>query len=95
MKIIQERKPFENWNLQVDCTGKNWNQEGKVPCGSTLEIDANDIIKRKWNKYPDESGNDYGFICPVCGCFTEINNKLLTEHLMDMAKNYDDVISRK
>lgn len=88
MKVLQERKPFENWTLEVDCTGKNWNQEGKVPCGSTLEIDTNDLIKREWFKYPDDGGFDYGFICPVCGCFTKITEKHLTEDLKNIAKDY-------
>lgn len=88
MKIIQERTPFENWNLEVECTGKNWNQDNKTPCGSVLEINANDLIKREWSKYPDYSGIDYGFICPVCKCFTEIDQENLSDNLKSMAKDF-------
>lgn len=95
MKVIKERKPLEDWNLEVLCSGKNWNQNGKIPCGSTLEIDVNDLIKRKWSKYPDNNGVDYGFICPVCQCFTEIDNKNLSEHLKNIAKDFGSVDSNK
>jgi len=91
MKVIHAKKPFENWTLEIKCTGGNWRQDKKVPCGSLLEINANDLIKRAWFKYPDDGGTDYGFICPICGCFSEINKNLLTEHLKNMAKDYDEV----
>jgi hypothetical protein len=45
-------------------------------------------MKRKWFKYPDYSGLEYGFTCPVCQCFTEINKSNLSEHLKSMAKDY-------
>lgn len=88
MKITKENKPFEDWNLEVVCTGKSWNQGGKVPCGSVLEIDKNDLLKRKWSKYPDYSGINYGFNCPVCQCFTEIDENNLPEDLKRMAKDF-------
>ena len=88
MKIIQERKPFETWSIQVDCTGGTWEQHEKVPCGSTLEINAEDIYKRGWFKYPDYDGTSYGFVCPICGCFTDIDENILSKHLKNMAKEY-------
>ena len=88
MKIIKERKPFENWNLEVECTGNGWNQNGKVPCGSLLEIDVDDLLKRNWSQSRDDTGIDYGFNCPVCGCFTPIEENKLSEHLKNMAKDY-------
>jgi hypothetical protein len=93
MKIIQERKPFEDWKLEVNCTGGNWYQDGNVPCSSTLEIEACDLTKRTWSKYPDDSGVDYGFVCPICGCFTNIDGKFLNDHLKNMAKDYIKVKS--
>jgi hypothetical protein len=91
MKVLEEIKPFENWTLKVECNGLKWNQNNKVPCGSLLEIDKDDVIKREWSKYPDYSGINYGFICPICGCFTELNEKDLPEGMEDYAKNYLDV----
>jgi len=92
MKVLQERKPFEDWTLEITCTGGNWRQEGKVPCNSMLEINADDLVKRKWFKYPDYEGIDYGFICPICGCFTNLDEKNLTKYLRDMAKDYFEAI---
>jgi hypothetical protein len=90
MKILQQKSPFEDWKLEVICTGKYWDQDTKVPCGSKLEIEINDIIKRKWYKYPDYEGTSYGFICPVCGCFSEIEEKYLSMYIKNMAKDYSD-----
>ena len=90
MKIIERKSPFEDWELEVSCTGKGWNQCDKVPCGSKLGIDVNDLVKREWFKYPDDSGAAYGFVCPVCDCYTEIENGILTEHLKNMAKDFDE-----
>ena len=42
-------------------------------CGSELEIEAEDIKKHKWDKYPDYSGTNYGVVCPVCGEFIPID----------------------
>ena len=92
MKVIYERKPFEDWSLEVNCTGKNWEQGDKVPCGSTLEIITEDLLKRRWFKYPNEEGINYGFICPICGCFTEIDEKYLEKFLKSMAKEYNEKI---
>lgn len=89
MKTIKERKPFEDWNLEVTCTGGSWRQDGKVPCGSTLEMDKNDLVSREWFKYPNNSGTDYGFVCPVCSCFTNINDKELTGNIKNLAKKFE------
>jgi hypothetical protein len=88
MKVLQERKPYETWKLQIDCNGLNWRQEGKVSCGSTLELTKNDILRREWFKYPDYEGLNYGFICPICGCFTEIKDELLPDGIKTLAKDY-------
>ena len=88
MKVLVERKPFENWTLEVECNGLNWSQESKVSCGSSLEIDKNDLLKREWSKYPDNKGVNYGFICPICGCFTELKDNQLNEGLKNLAKDY-------
>ena len=91
MKLLVEREPYEDWELEVDCTGGEW-RDDKVPCGSTSSINATDLVRRKWCKYPDDNGVDYGFICPKCGCFTNIDEKNLTKDLKTMAKDYIEKI---
>ena len=49
--------------------------DAKDYCGSELEIDASDIVKHSYSKYPNISGEDYGYICPVCKHFIPIDTK--------------------
>lgn len=94
MKIIQERKPYQDWFMNVTCNGKNWEQGDNVPCGSDLEIDKNDLLVRGWFKYPDMEGKNYGFICPICGCFTEIDESKLDKNLKKCATDYKSYINK-
>lgn len=89
MKIIHKRISLKNWKLEVDCTGGGWGQGDRVPCLSTLELNKDDLVKRTWNKYPDDHGVDYGFICPVCGCFTDMKEEDILSDLRKIAKDYD------
>lgn len=89
MKVIVEREA--SWKLEVDCKKSDW-REDKLHCGSTLEVNQDDIVYREWSKYPDESGKDFGVICPVCGCFVKIEVHFLPEAIMAQARNYLDVI---
>lgn len=54
-------------------------------CGSILEIDAEDIRKHPWHKYPDYKGIDYGVICPICGQFISIPSNTLSKQLQESA----------
>lgn len=54
-------------------------------CGSDMEVEAEGIVKHKWFKYPDESGMDYGVICPVCGMFTTISAENIPMQVRDTA----------
>jgi len=90
MEILIKRSAFEDWSKEVECTGKGWHQEDNIPCRSTLKINKDDLLKRKWYKYPELEGMNYGFVCPACGCFTEIPSGELDKHLQKMAKNYLD-----
>lgn len=88
MRIVKQRKAFENWSLKVTCNGEKWTQK-QAPCGSDLEIDIKDLYFRKWFKYPNTEGISYGYICPVCGCFSEINESLLSKHMKIKANDYE------
>ena len=87
MKILKENN-YDDWSLEVSCNGLNWNQNDMFPCGSKLELDVNDVLIRSWFKYPDREGSNYGFICPICGCFTEIKDDLLPSGVKRLAKDY-------
>lgn len=71
-----------NWILEdVTCTGKGWDQNDKRPCYSIWDLDSGDIVKREYLTAFDETAFSYGFICPECHCFTEINEKLIPEEV--------------
>ena len=55
-------------------------------CGSEIEIEAEDVKAHKWDKYPDYSGVDYGFICPVCGKFIVVDKNLIPKKILDAAE---------
>ena len=74
--------------MEVQCNGEGWDSE-VAPCTSILELNKNDIVKREWSKYPDYKGTDYGFICPVCGCFSVIGD--LPNNLKKIAHDYNSI----
>ena len=91
MKVIKENH-FENtfpMRIQckrvVDCYGFVYGNTADF-CGSELEIEAEDIKKHPWSKYPDYSGLDYGVKCPVCGKFVVVDSKLIPEKIKKEAK---------
>lgn len=55
-------------------------------CGSELEIEAADIRRRDWQKYPDFSGTDYGVVCPVCKNFIVIDRDKIPKKIKDEAE---------
>jgi len=57
-------------------------------CGSELEIEASDIRKRSWYKYPETCGEDYGITCPICKGFVPIKKKLLPKFVLENAEPY-------
>ena len=88
MKIL---KRGDDWKLVVKCErvtdayGFAYGNEADF-CGSELEIEASDIRKHPWHKYPDYSGVDYGVRCPVCGNFIAVKEKLIPVNVRSAAK---------
>lgn len=91
MKVIRENNFTNVFPMQVKCKkvvdtyGFAYGKE-KDFCGSELEIDAEDIKKHKWFKYPDYKGTDYGVICPVCGEFIVIDNDKIPSKILKDAE---------
>lgn len=76
MKVLVESKNNQKiWKGKFACTGKGWIQDG-IPCGSILEVAATDLRTRLHTDLYEETTKYYGFVCPVCGCYTEIKKKL-------------------
>ena len=87
MKVIKESK-FENiFPMRITCkrvVDRHGFAYGNAKdfCGSVLEIEANDIRKHKWEKYPDYSGTDYGVLCPICGKFVAIDEDEIPQQVL-------------
>ena len=66
MDII--KKGNSSWNMKVTCTGYKCSD---YPCFSELIVEKEDIVLLH------NFHNPYGFICPNCHQFTEIDRNLL------------------
>lgn len=89
MRLIAEANNNpELFSIQVSCTGHGWDQGFRTPCGRLWEITARDILRREHKDYAGYSDSYYGFICPKCGCFTEIESSKLKGFPTQMARIY-------
>lgn len=76
------------WSLEASCTGEGWNQENKIPCNALFKLNQSDIYKRKYTDISGDTELFYGFICPDCGCFTELNASKIPSYVKSIAKDY-------
>ena len=89
-KILQSaRNNPQIWRKEVTCTGDGWTQKKNFPpCYILLEITVFDIRKRI--RYKNKKAVvTYGFICPSCRCFTEIQKNEIPDNIKAFAKKYD------
>ena len=90
MKVIKENKVPNAFPRRITCRrvvdmyGFDYGREYDF-CGSELEIDADDVKKHSWSKYPDYSGIDYGVICPICGQFIVVDKDYIPRYVLDSA----------
>lgn len=62
-----------NWSTEARCSGNGWDNLYFTPCNTKILLHCYDIVGRLDF---DESKNviiRYGFTCPICKCFTEID----------------------
>lgn len=91
MKILKKREASGIFPMRVECRrvadrfGFAYGNEIDF-CGSSLEIEAEDIKKHVWFKYPDYKGIDYGVLCPVCKKFIVIDTEKIPRIVRDNAK---------
>ena len=76
------------FKMQATCDGRGWNQNGRRPCLALWEITANDIRMRKHTDYSGETDSYYGFVCPDCGCFTELDPREIPLYVRNNAQEY-------
>ena len=84
-KILKEANENPDlWKIEVTCTGKGWHQGNLTPCYRLIEVTALDIRRRYYDGY-----TYYGFVCPVCGCFTEICSINIPYYIKSKCKKFD------
>lgn len=90
MRLLAEANENpEIFKMKATCSGKGWIQEGKNPCYRLWEIDATDVLKRVSSNIDGYLDVYYGFVCPKCGCFTELEASEIPDYVKNGAKKYD------
>jgi len=87
-KLADAKNNPDVFKIEHTCTGKGWKQGGRKPCYALWEVAAYDILKRKSMDYGGGTEISYGFICPECGCFTEIDAAKLPYEVKSNAIEY-------
>ena len=87
-KIADGRNNEKQWKMEATCTGAGWNQNGKSPCYSLFELTGGDIRKRTHVDYGGGKDTYYGFVCPDCGCFTELPEGKIPYSVRSNASTY-------
>lgn len=90
MKIIEDNSQKNSFPRRVTCEFTRspdgyYYDEGNDYCGSVLEIEASDIKKHEWQKYY-EKGTSYVVVCPLCGCWIELDPDTLPRAVKEKAE---------
>lgn len=91
MKVVKENNYNNVFPMKIIChqvvdeDGYTYGKKNDF-CGSELEIEAEDIKKHTWYKYPDYSGVDYGVVCPMCGKFVVVDTGRIPIRVLNDAK---------
>lgn len=88
MKMLSDDK-VAKWSVNKVCSGKGWNQETK-PCNRLLNVSDYDIQYRDHTDYREGTDRHYEFTCPICGCFTEIDEKEIPSYAKNNASKYEE-----
>lgn len=87
-KLATANENPDVYKIEATCDGSGWDQEGKVPCYQRWEVCASDIYYRNHTDYGGCTDTYYGFVCPECGCFTELDNRKIPTTVKHNAKKY-------
>lgn len=87
-KIATAKENTELFKIKVTCDGNGWDQDDHDPCYALWEATEADIYRRSHTDISECTDTYYGFICPDCGCFTELDAKKLPSRVKSKAKSY-------
>ena len=89
-KIATAKETHKLFKIKATCDGNGWDQGQRRPCYSLWEVDENDIQTRLHTDYGGTTDTYYGFTCPDCGCFTELDEKEIPPNVKIQARRYID-----
>ena len=87
-KLAEGKDNPNLWKMELTCSGQGWSQGNKTPCYALWEVTALDIKRRSHKDYGGGTETYYGFVCPDCGCFTEISDKIIPHDIRSHAPAY-------
>lgn len=90
MKIIEDNYTTANFSRRITCEFARspdgyYYDEGNNYCGSVLEIEASDVKRHNWAKYY-RAGTSYVVVCPLCGCWIELDPDTLPRVVKEKAE---------
>ena len=89
MRIIDRNPENMGWSMEAFCTGYGWDQGNRQPCGAKLEVADKDIWCRRHTDISGCTDTYYGFVCPICGCFTEVSSRKIPYTVQAFAEKKD------
>lgn len=90
-KLATSEQNPDLFKMKATCTGAGWDQGNRCPCYSLWEVTAKDIQRRTHTDYGGNTDTYYGFTCPDCGCFTELDKDDIPFDIRANAKNYSKI----
>jgi hypothetical protein len=83
------------WKVSATCSSNMWRPNpGQKPCGALWEVNNLDLVARTSTDISGSSDVSYGFICPDCGCFTELTREELKGANLMFAREYNEVVNK-
>lgn len=67
------KKKAHEWALEVECTGNGWNNSPLYPCHTRMFLMSNNVVARVETNHDGFIELRYGFTCPICKCFSEVD----------------------
>lgn len=84
----------DTWSLRVTCKGDEYSANNKA-CGVVWEVNRNDIVRiRLWIMGELETIH-YGFVCPECNTFTEIDRNSIPVFVRNNCPFYSEPTRKK
>ena len=79
------RKGKTSWNIEIECTGTGWANKD-IPCQSLWKADYTDLRTTVRDLMGSLTYHVY-FICPRCNCNTDVDMKLIPQHIFTGIQN--------